>query len=96
MHANDVVEPVSPAWRAQVWIAFTVSVGAMAAGIFQLEATAWAKGFFAMGLLFTVGSSLSLAKTLRDLHEAQRVMRRLDDARVQKLIAEHDPLAPPR
>ena len=47
-----------------------------------------------MGLLFTVGSSLSLAKTARDLHEGTRLAARIDEARVSKLIAEHDPLKP--
>jgi hypothetical protein len=48
----------------------------------------------AMGLLFTIGSSLTLAKTVRDLHEAGRLTARIDDARVSRLIAEHDPLKP--
>jgi hypothetical protein len=46
----------------------------------------------AMGLVFTVGSSISLSKTLRDQHESERLTARIDDARVSKLIAEHDPL----
>jgi hypothetical protein len=45
-----------------------------------------------MGLVFTVGSAISLSKTLRDQHESERLTARIDDARVSKLIAEHDPL----
>ena len=47
-----------------------------------------------MGLLFTVGSSLSLAKTVRDLHDAHRLTARMTRPRVTKLIAERDPLKP--
>jgi len=47
-----------------------------------------------MGLLFTVGASLSLAKTVRDMHESTRLTARIDEARVTKLIAEHDSLKP--
>jgi len=84
----------SPAWVAQSWVSFMVSVAATALGIYCLPDDGWVKGFLAMGLLFTVGSSLSLAKTVRDMHEATRITARIDEARVTKLIAEHDPLKP--
>jgi len=84
----------SPAWVAQSWISFFASSTAMAIGIWCLPVDAWAKGFMAMGLLFTIGSSLSIAKTVRDMHEATRLAARIDDARVSRLIAEHDPLKP--
>jgi hypothetical protein len=47
-----------------------------------------------MGLLFTIGSTFSLAKTLRDVHEQQRITARIDEARMTKLLAEVDPLSP--
>jgi len=84
----------SPAWVVQCWISFVASIGAMILGIYCLPDGGWVKGFLAMGLLFTVGSSLSLAKTVRDLHDATRLTARIDEARVTKLIAEHDPLKP--
>jgi hypothetical protein len=64
-------------------------------GIWFLPVDPWVKAFMGMGLLFSVGSSISLAKTLRDVHESRRVVARIDEARFQKLITEHDPLAPP-
>ena len=84
----------SPAWVVQSWVSFAVSVLATALGIYCLPDDGWVKGFLAMGLLFTVGASLSLAKTVRDLHDAERLTARIDEARVTKLIAEHDPLKP--
>ncbi|HZX40387.1 MAG TPA: YiaA/YiaB family inner membrane protein [Myxococcaceae bacterium] len=84
----------SPAWVVQSWLSFAISVTATALGIYCLPDGGWVKGFLAMGLLFTVGSSLSLAKTVRDLHDATRLTARIDEARVSKLIAEHDPLKP--
>lgn len=85
----------SAAWIAQVWISFAVSIAVTAAGIWHLPCDVWIKSFLGMGLLFVVGSSLSLAKTLRDVHEASRVVARIDEARFHKLITEHDPLSPP-
>ena len=84
----------SPAWVVQSWLSFGVAILAMSLGIYALPDGGWVKGFLAMGLLFTVGSSLSLAKTVRDLHDATRMTARIDEARVTKLIAEHDPLKP--
>ena len=60
------------AWRFQVWTSFVVSSGLMALGILYLPVDLWTKGFFGMGLLFTVGSCFSLAKTIRDDAEEQR------------------------
>jgi hypothetical protein len=95
MSRNPDVAPLhSGAWVAQVWISFVVSVGATALGIWCLPVDLWVKGFMAMGLLFSVGSTLSLAKTVRDAHESETLRKRIDDARVSKLIAEHDPLKP--
>jgi len=84
----------SPAWVVQAWLSFFISAGATLLGIWLLPADGWIRGFLAMGLLFTVGSSISLAKTQRDLHEATRMAARIDEARVSRLIAEHDPLKP--
>jgi hypothetical protein len=90
----DVQPAHSPAWIAQTWISFVLSFGATIIGIYAMPGDLWVKGFMAMGLVFTVGSSISLSKTLRDQHESERLTARIDDARVSKLIAEHDPLKP--
>jgi hypothetical protein len=84
----------SSAWVAQTWISFVAAAGATALGIWCLPADGWMKAFLGMGLLFTVGSTFSLAKTVRDQHEASSLRQRIDDARVSRLIAEHDPLKP--
>ena len=80
------------AWVAQTWISFIVSVAVTGLGVYCLPVDPWVKGFMAMGILFTVGSTFSLAKTVRDQHESQRLVKRIDDARVSKYISEHDPL----
>lgn len=88
------IQPHSSAWIAQTWISFVVAVGITAMGIWFLPVDSWVKAFMGMGLLFTVGSTFSLAKTVRDQHEALSIKQRIDDARVSRLIAEHDPLKP--
>lgn len=60
------------AWRFQVWVSFVVSSLLTSLGIAYLPVDVWTKGFLAMGLLFTIGSCFSLAKTVRDEHEHAR------------------------
>ena len=80
------------AWIIQVWASFLLSFGGTAIGIAYLPVDAWVKGFMSMGLTFTVGSSFTLAKTLRDNHEASKITARIDEAKVEKLLSEHHPL----
>ena len=41
--------------------------------------------------LYLTTSSFTLAKCIRDAQETQSVVTRLDQARVDKILAEHDP-----
>lgn len=84
-------QPHSPAWVFQTWIAFSSAILTTTLGILFLPVDYWTKGFMGMGLLFTVGSTLSLAKTLRDVHESQKIASRLDEVKLQKILVEHDP-----
>jgi hypothetical protein len=94
MSRPDVQLPHSSAWIAQVWVSFMIAMLVTSIGIYMLPVDAWIRAFMGMGLLLTVGSTFTLAKTVRDQHEAQRLTARIDEARVSKLISEHDPLKP--
>ncbi len=91
-----VVVAHSTAWVAQTWLSFVLSVGVTAVGIWNLPVDTWVKSFLGMGLLFTVGSTFSLSKAVRDQHEMEQLGTRIDEARVSRLLSEHDPLAPPK
>lgn len=82
----------STGWVIQSWASFVLSIAAMVIGIVHLPVDNWVKGYMGMGLMFTVGSTLSMAKTTRDIHETKRLTSRLDEARVEKLLNEHHPL----
>ncbi len=94
MSKMDPTPTHSAAWVAQTWISFVVAVGITGMGIWFLPVDTWVKAFMGMGLLFTVGSTFSLSKTVRDQHEAESLRKRIDEARVNRIIAEHDPLKP--
>ena len=84
--------PHSSAWVAQVWISFAASIVAVLGGVLFMPGDLWVKGYHLMGLLFTVGSTMNLAKTTRDNHEAQKVSSVLKDARIERILADQDPL----
>jgi hypothetical protein len=90
MLRNEDVNRDTPAWIFQVWASFALSVGTTAVGIVYLPLDPWIRAFFGMGLLFSVGSALTLAKTLRDNHEAKRLINRLSEAKAEKIIREFE------
>lgn len=92
MARPDLPETHSTAWVAQTWISFIIAMGVTSLGIWYLPVDIWVRAFMAMGLLFSVASAISLSKTQRDLHEAEKLTKRIDEARVSKYISEHDPL----
>ena len=61
----------------------------MVVGIFYLPVDAWIKGYMGMGLFFVVGSSITLSKTMRDQHEAEKLISQINNARTEKIIQEY-------
>lgn len=92
MSRPNVQQTHSAGWIAQTWITFIVSVLVTGVGVYCLPVDPRVKGFMGMGILFTIGSTFSLAKTVRDQHESEKLVSRIDDARASKYLAEHDPL----
>ncbi len=81
----------STAWIIQTWASFIVSTSAMTIGILYTPADAWVKGYLGMGLLFSVGSAISVAKTTRDIHESKQILSRIDEAKIERILSQHDP-----
>jgi hypothetical protein len=92
MNRHNVNQDHTSAWVIQTWVSFIVSVGATAIGIFYLPVDAWVKGYMGMGVAFSVGSTISLTKTQRDLHESKRITAKIEEAKVEKLLTEHNTL----
>ncbi len=80
----------TPAWIFQTWASFILSMGATGTGIYYLPVDLWVRGFMAMGILFTVASAFTLAKTVRDNHESEKLMNRVKDAKAEKLLREYE------
>ncbi|WP_319422474.1 YiaA/YiaB family inner membrane protein [Pleurocapsa sp. FMAR1] len=92
MSRKSVNQDHSSAWVVQTWLSFVLSISATAIGILYLPVDGWVKGFMGMGLTFTVGSTISLTKTQRDIHEGKKLTTRIEEARVERILTEHDSL----
>ncbi|MBP2356747.1 hypothetical protein JOF29_007857 [Kribbella aluminosa] len=79
------------AFYAQAVASFGISLTAMAIGLVYLPATPWVRAFLTLGLLYVVTSTVVLCKVVRDRQEVTEVSSRVDQARLDKLLTEHDP-----
>ncbi|GAA1986281.1 YiaA/YiaB family inner membrane protein [Kitasatospora viridis] len=79
------------AYYVQAILSFALAGGGLAIGIAYLPVSTWTRAFLALGLLYTVTSAFTLAKVIRDRQEVGEVVNRVDQARLEKLLAEHDP-----
>jgi hypothetical protein len=79
------------AFFLQAAIAFGVSLLGVLGGVLFLPLDLWQRLFLAMTVLFLVTSSFTLAKVIRDQEEAATIRVRLDEARMEKLLAEYNP-----
>ncbi len=80
----------TPAWMAFVWISFGISVGLMSIGIYQLPTELWVKGYMTMGLFFCVGSSFTLAKTVRDNHESRKLINGVTEVKTERMLQDYE------
>ena len=92
MSKKNINQDHSSAWIIQTWLSFFLSISATSIGILYLPVNVWIKGFMGMGLAFSIGSTVSLTKTQRDLHEAQKLTIKIEEARVERILTEHDSL----
>jgi hypothetical protein len=79
------------AFYLQAVISFAVALIAVSVAIVLLPVGPWIRAFLGLGLLFVVTSAFTLAKCVRDQQESSAVVRRVDQARMEKLLVDHDP-----
>jgi len=86
---ESAIQRHSGGWLFYVKAAFGISLGLMVLGIVWLPTDLWIKGYLVMGIMFVVGSNITLAKTLRDDHEARRLINRISEAKTERLLKEY-------
>ena len=88
---SDTTTKNTPAFAAQAAISFGASLFAMLVAVYFMDADPWIKAFLALGTLYLTTSTFTLAKVVRDMQEDNTVIHRLDMARLEKMMAQHDP-----
>jgi hypothetical protein len=78
----------SQAYTMFSYVNFAVAAVMMAGGVYFLEASFAAKGFYAMAALMLVSSTVGITKAVRDREESDRLHNRLEEARTERLLAE--------
>lgn len=83
--------PTTSAFYAQAGISFGLALLSMVVAVLYLPVDPWIRAFLALGTLYLTTSAFTLAKCVRDAQETSSVVNRLDQARVDKILADHDP-----
>jgi hypothetical protein len=92
MTTVSINQKPTSAFYAQAAVSFAVSATGLLLGIAYLPVNAWMRAFMALGLLYVITSTFTLAKCVRDQQEANSVVHRVDEARLEKFLADYDPL----
>jgi len=88
--SNPVEPKTTAAYFVQSVIAFVLAVAAVGIGLWNMPGDVWVRGFLAVAFLFTVTTTFTLSKVIRDRQETGSVLSRLDAARLERMLAEYD------
>lgn len=91
MSDTPVKQQNTAAYYTQSVLSFGLALAAVAIGIYHLDVDGWVRAFLAIAVLYLTTSAFTLAKVVRDRQEAGQIVSRVDQARLEKLLAEHDP-----
>jgi hypothetical protein len=90
MSTSPLRPHTTTAFYVQAAVSFGASLTLVGFGIAYLPVGAWLRAFLAVGVLYTITSAFTLAKCVRDRQEETAVVSRVDQARLDKLLAEQD------
>ncbi len=94
MNETPVKQQSTGAYYGQAVASFAIALIAVAVGIYRLEANGWVRAFLGIAVLYLTTSAFTLAKVIRDRQEVTQIVSRVDQARMEKIMAEYDPFAP--
>ncbi|MET9323956.1 YiaA/YiaB family inner membrane protein [Streptomyces sp. NPDC003038] len=94
MNETPVKQQNTGAYYGQAVASFGIAMSAVGLGIYHLDANGWVRAFLGIAVLYLTTSAFTLAKVIRDRQEATRIVSRVDQARMEKMMAEFDPFSP--
>ena len=85
---NAYVNKPTQSWTYFTYVQFAIAAAMMAGGIYFLEASFSAKGFYAMSAIMLVSATVAITKSIRDNEESDRIHNKIEDAQTERLLAE--------
>jgi hypothetical protein len=83
---NDSFQKHSSSWVSFSYISFGTAAFMLAAGLYLMPLDLWGKGYLTMGILMLVQTTVNITKTLRDNAESEKLIRKIEDAKTEKLL----------
>jgi hypothetical protein len=68
------------------WISFVISFVGMGLGLVYLEIAPITKAFFGITYLFSISACFTLAKVIRDKHEGEKFINKVENAKTEKFL----------
>ncbi|WP_172292529.1 YiaA/YiaB family inner membrane protein [Pseudoruegeria sp. HB172150] len=78
----------SNAYELFTYLQFAIAAFMMAAGIYNLQATLTAKGYYAMAAIMLVSTAVTITNSVRDREETKRLHNAIEEARTNRLLRE--------
>lgn len=85
----------TPAVYLQAILSFGIALAVVIIGEVYLPVPGWTRAFLGLGTVFLVSSAFTLAKCVRDQQDTETVVSRIDQARLERMLAEYDPYRVP-
>lgn len=85
---NAYINKPSNSWTLFSYVQFAIAASMMAGGIYFLEASFAAKGFYSMAAIMLVSATVAITKSIRDAEESDRMHNKIEDAKTERLLAE--------
>ena len=83
----------SPAWVTFTYVSFAASAFMVGLGIWLLPLELSMKGYLTMGFLMLVQSCITMTKTMRDMHESDKLVNRIEDAKAERILMDFNKAA---
>ena len=84
---NAISKSDTPMWGLVVWSGFALAMALTAWGLWRMEINPTWKAYLLVSWLYLMSSAFTLAKMLRDAHEAQRLERALQMSQDAVMVA---------
>lgn len=86
---NHYISANTNSYYIMAWTSFIIAFAGGLTGVWLLEGTMATKGFLAITFIFMISSCFTLAKVIRDRHEENQIVNRVEKAKTEKLLNEY-------